>query len=279
MIKSKIFTEKELEVIQKKLSNSKLSQVDSNYLYKFIKPKLKEINLIDSEKLINKMKYNQKTRHIEARIKKTILNVLDNSGNKVKAIVLYGSVVQTNYKEYNDIDILVITKENINPIKKKYKKINEIKKSLEKYSINSDIEIYQEENFKKLYPSSPSLIYQLKDYKLIYGKLKIPDKINLYNTHLHMKLDWSYLDDNPNGEDIYRALRNIILVRLLLHKIIDNDKLKKTLEEEVGKNLIENLKKNQESKIQRKIALMLLKELEEKTREELGKNQWEKIKL
>jgi len=279
MVESNIFTQKELEVMQKKLSNSKLSQVDSNYLYKFIKPKLKEMKSIDSEKLLNKIEYNQKIRHIEAKVKETALNVLEVSGNKVKGIALYGSVVQTNYKEYNDIDIIVIIKEEIKPIKEKYKKINEIKKSLEKYSIKGDIEIYSEDNFKKLYPSSPSLIYQLKDHKLIFGKLKIPEKKNLYNTHLHMKLDWSYLDENPKGEDIYKALRNIILVRLLLNKIIDNDKLKKTLEEEVGKNIVENLKTNQESKTQRKIAIMLLKELEEKTRGQLGKKQWEKIEL
>ncbi len=274
MVKSNIFTKKELKVIEKKLSNNKLTQVDSNYLYKFIRPKLNEIILIDASSLLDKMKYNQKIKHIEEKIKKTILGSLD-----VKAIVLYGSVVQTNYKEYNDIDILIITKKEISTIKEKYKKINEIKKILEKYSIKGDIEMYEESHFKELYPSSPSLIYQLKDHKVIYGKLEIPKKTKLYNTHLHMKLDWSYLDSNPSGKDIYNALRNIVLVRLLLNGVIDNNKLKQTLNDELGKNLINKLKNNQESKVQRKIALMFLKELEEKTRKELGRPSWEKIEL
>ena len=84
---------------------------------------------------------------------------------------------------------------------------------------------------------------------------------------------------NPSGEDIYNALRNIVLVRLLLNKIIDNNKLKQALNDELGKNLINKLKNNQESKVQREIALMLLRELEEKTRNELGRPSWEKIEL
>jgi predicted nucleotidyltransferase len=274
MIKSNIFTEKELEVIGKKMSNKKLNQVDSNYLYKFIRPKIREIALMDANILLNKMEYNQKVKSIEGKIKKTILSNLD-----VKAIVLYGSAVQTNYKEYNDIDIIIITKKDIFPSKEKYRKIGEIRKLLEKDSIKADIEIYSEISLQESYPSNPSLIYQLKDCKVIYGKINLPKKIDLRNINLQMKLDWSYLDDQPQGIDIYKALRNTILVRLLLNKIIDNQKLKESLNNELGKNLIERLKNNKESKLDKKIALMLLKELSENTRKELGKASWEKINL
>jgi predicted nucleotidyltransferase len=248
--------------------------VDSNYLYKFIRPKIREIASMDANMFLNKMEYNQKIKSIEKRIKKTIIASLD-----IQAIILYGSAIQTNYKEYNDIDIIIVSKEDIAPIKEKYKKIQEIKKVLEKYSIKADIEIYSETSLKETYPSSPSLIYQLKDCKVIYGKLNIPKKTNLYNLNLQMKLDWSYLDDQPQGIDIYKALRNTILVKLLLNKIVDNQKLKESLNNELGKNLIERLKSNKESKLDKKISLMFLKELSENTRKELGKASWEKINL
>lgn len=276
MIKSSIFTEKELEVINKKIAHKKLNQVDSNYLYKFVRPKIREIASIDADSLLNKMEYNQKIRSIEERIKKTILA---NLNSEVHAIVLYGSAVQTNYKEYNDIDILIVTKEEISPPKIKYAKVLQIRKILEKSSINADIEMYGKDKLAETYPSSPSLIYQLKDSKVIYGKLNLKKDINLYNINLQMKLDWSYLDDNPKGEEIYKALRNTILVRLLLNKIIDNRKLRESLDNELGKNIIERLKNNKESKTDRKIALMFLKELTDNTRKELGKVSWEKINL
>jgi predicted nucleotidyltransferase len=274
MIKSSIFTEKELEVISKRISHKRLNQVDSNYLYKFIRPKIREIASIDAGLLLNKMEYNQKIKSIEEKIKKTILASLD-----AQAVILYGSAIQTNYKEYNDIDIIVVTKKDIVPIKEKYRKILKIKKLLEKYSIKADIEIYSESSFQKTYPSSPSLIYQLKEHKIIYGKINLPKKINLHNIHLQMKLDWSYLDDKPQGVDIYKALRNTVLVWLLLNKIVDNQKLNESLNDELGRNLIERLKSNKESKLDRKIALIFLKELKEKTRKELGKVSWERINL
>ena len=95
-----------------------------------------------------------------------------------------------------------------------------------------------------------------------------------------MKLDWSDIEDiEPEGIDIYKALRNVILVRLILNKIVDNRKLKESLNDEIGKNLIEKLRNNQESKIERKIALNYLKELSEKTRKEIKGDLWEKIEL
>lgn len=276
MIESSIFTEKELEVIDKRITNKKLNQVDSNYLYKFIRPKIREIASIDANFLLNKMEYNQKIKSIEEKIKKTILASLNSD---VRAIVLYGSAIQTNYKEYNDIDMIIVTKEDISPPKAKYTKALQIRKALEKNSINADIEIYSENVLDEVYPSSPSLIYQLKDSKVIYGKLNLKKNIKLYNINLQMKLDWSYLDDNPKGVDIYKALRNTVLVRLLLNRIIDNKKLRESLYNELGKNIIERLKNNKESKTDRKIALMFLKELTENTRKELGKVSWEKINL
>ena len=95
-----------------------------------------------------------------------------------------------------------------------------------------------------------------------------------------MKLDWSDLyNPRPSGQEIYSALRNTVLVRLLLNKIVDNRKLKESLYEELGKNLIERLKNNQESKLDRKIALAFLKDLIEDTRNQIGVELWEKREL
>ena len=49
MIKSTIFTKGELKVIHRKMNNVKLNQTDSNYLSRFIRPKLKEIESIDAK--------------------------------------------------------------------------------------------------------------------------------------------------------------------------------------------------------------------------------------
>ncbi|MBS3079451.1 nucleotidyltransferase domain-containing protein [Candidatus Pacearchaeota archaeon] len=277
MVKSVIFTKRELEVIHRKMNNTKLNQTDSNYLSRFIRPKLKEIGSLDAKYLLDKMEYNQKIKSIENKIKKIILSSL----NDVDSIILYGSVIQNNYKNYNDIDIMIVTKSKI--YKKeidKYKKIKEIKNILKDNSIVSDIEIISKENLIKSYKNSPTLIYELKDHKVIYGDIKIPKKIELYNIDLHMKLDWSDIyDPRPSGKEIYSALRNTLVVRLLLSKIIDNKRLKESLYEELGKNLIERLKNNKQSNEEKRYALHYLKNLIEDTRKQIRGGLWEKTQL
>ena len=109
MINSTIFTKRELEVIHRKMSNTKLNQTDSNYLSRFIRPKLREIITFDAKEILNKMEYNQKIKSIENKIKKVILGSL----KEVDSIILYGSAIQNNYKDYNDIDIMIVTKSKI----------------------------------------------------------------------------------------------------------------------------------------------------------------------
>ncbi|OGJ20407.1 hypothetical protein A3K73_00140 [Candidatus Pacearchaeota archaeon RBG_13_36_9] len=272
---SLVFTEREREVIDKKIKGERLTQQDSNYLSRFVRPKLAEIADIDAGFLLDKLEYNQKARSIEQKIRKIVLENL----KEVEAIVLYGSVVQNNYKDYNDIDVLVVVKGKF--WKKLYEKIDkivEIKKAAKKVGINLDLEIYDKRTVKEGYSHSPALIYQLKDYKVIYGKLNLPGKIELYNIDLRMQLDWSNLVSSPTGIEIYKALRNVILVRLLLNNIVDNKKLRESLNEELGKNLIEKLKNNLASKREKRFALNFLNELSGKTREELKGELWARIK-
>ena len=102
MIKSTILTNRELEVIKKKLQNQKLNQQDSNYLSRFVRPKLKEIESINAKELLERISYNQKAPSIENKIKQMILQNL----KSIDSIIIYGSAVHSNYKSYKDIDIL-----------------------------------------------------------------------------------------------------------------------------------------------------------------------------
>lgn len=278
MIKYKILTERENQIINKKLKGHSLTQNESNILSKSIRPKLKEISKINANMLLDRLEYNQKAKSIENKIKELIIKNIAG----IKAILIYGSAIQTNYKEYNDIDVLIVTNKKIwKSVGEKYDLIIKLTDYANKINLNLDIQIIDADLFYKAYPRSPSLIYQLNDYKIIYGKLKLPnEKKEIYNIDLRMKLDWSDIEDiEPKGIDIYKALRNIILVRLLLNKIIDNRKLKESLIEEIGKNLIEKLKNNKESKEERRIAFNYLKKLNEITRKEIKGGLWEKIEL
>ena len=265
--KSLILTQKELEVINKKLSGTKLNQQDSNYLSKYIRPKLNEIKTIDAESLLGKLKYNQKSKSIDNKIINIITKVI-----KPKAIILYGSIIQNNYKNYKDIDILIVTKKkNWKKLREKYELISKIEEKLKGNLITPDIQIIDYESLRLQYPHNPSLIYQLKDLKIIYGNINIPHKIELSKLDLSIKLDWSEVMDNSSKE-IYGALRNTILVRLLLRGVIDNKLLKESLTEQLGINILNKLKNNTASKIEKRLSLNYLKHLNRITKEEISKS-------
>ncbi len=272
-----VLTEKERKIIEKKLSNKRLSQSERNRLSRAIRPKLREISRIDSKNILEKMNYDPKVVSIENKI----INIIKNKIKEVDSIILYGSAVQTNYHSYNDIDIMIVTKSKIYSSEiEKYKGIKNIKKMLEEGSIIADIEIITKDNLIKSYKNSPTLIYELKDYKVIYGNIVIPKNVELYKIDLQMKLDWSDIAPvKPTGKEVYSALRNTVLVRLLLNKIVDNSKLKQSLYDELGKNLVERLKNNQQSNVELRYSLSFLKNLIEDTRKQIGEGLWEKIEL
>ena len=276
--KNIILTEKEMEVIDKKLRGKKLTQQDSNRLSRQVRPKLKEISEINKKGILEKIEYNQKARRIE----KNIIEVITRHVGKVSAIIVYGSAIQNNYNNYNDIDILIATETKIYPeARDKYNKIEELKEKLKGKGINADIEIYDKKTIEYGYIHSPTLIYQLKDCKVIYGKIDFSDKEKeIYNIDLKMKLDWSDIEGtHPTGLEIYKALRNVILVRLILNKIVDNKNLKEYLDYELGKELVERLKYNKESKSDKIIALKCLKSLLARAEKEVKEAKWEKIVL
>jgi len=277
MVKNKILTEKAIEIINKRLGNKKLTQQDSNYLSRFIRPKLRDIALINAEVLLKKLEYNPKTLSIERKIKEIILKNVQ----KVDSIIVCGSAVQTNYKEYNDVDLIVATKNILTTsLKKKNKLIEKIEKIGKKKGLNLDVQIYAKNSILSQYPYNPSLIYQLKDSKIIYGKLKIPAKIKLSSLDLKMKLDWSEgINIYSNASEIYYAIRNAMLIFLLMNKKIDNYQLRNNLINILGHNLIVKLKNNQASKEEKKLALSYLNLLVKHLETELNNVKWEKIEL
>jgi len=212
-------------------------------------------------------------------LRKKILGAMfDVDGDRIFLLDELGNLIR------GDVTLLMLAKPRLSGIKAPQIDIGTLIKTIkgkaQKCGINLDIQIMQKQEFYAEYPSSPTLIYQLKDSKIIYGEVKIPNKTSIHNIDLKMKLDWSEIEDiEPKGTDIYIALRNVILVRLLLNKIVDNQKLKESLNNEIGKNLINKLKNNKESKIERRIALNYLKELLKMTREEIRGNLWGKAGL
>ena len=280
MIKLNLLTPNENKVLNKKLRNQRLTQIEANYLSRAIRPKLRkleELNQIDISLIMQRIAYNQKGRAIELKIK----NIMQKLINNLDSVIIYGSAIQTNYYSYNDIDVLIITKnKNWDKEKEKYALIKIIREKAKNLGLILDIQIIARKTFNLEYSSSLDLVYQLKDCKIIYGNIKIPKKINISKLDLKMKLDWSDIKEvNPSGIEIYKAIRNALLVRLLFNKIIDNQKLRENLYEELGRILIDRLKNDKVSSIERKIALKYLNALSKKIREDIGASTWEKIEL
>ena len=181
-----LLTKRENEIIYKKINGLSLTQNESNILSKYIRPKLKKISKINAEILLNKLEYNQKARSIENKIRKMILKKIKD----VVGITIFGSAIQTNYNEYNDIDALILTKvKTWKNGRERYDIIRGLERDAKKLNLILDIQLIDKTSFKHVYPRSPSLIYQLKDSKEIYGNIKVPSKTNLLKLDLRMKLD------------------------------------------------------------------------------------------
>ncbi len=271
-----ILTKREMEVINKKMNNKRLTQLDSNILTRAVRPKLRQIINIDAEYLLNRLSYNPRHRAIDNGIKNLILSNIKN----IEAIILVGSIVQTSYQEYNDIDVIVVTKERI--WKKKYKRekiIRDLEEKAKKIGLKLDVQIISKKSLLASYHNNPSLIYQLKDHKVIYGKINIPKKIELSKLDLLMKLDWSDSSEESSGKEIYEYIRNLWLVRLLMKRIVDNSKLSAELVNELGKELILRLKNDLASKLEKRVALNYLIRLLKETEKELKEAKWEKIEF
>ncbi|MEK6818664.1 MAG: nucleotidyltransferase domain-containing protein [Nanoarchaeota archaeon] len=275
-MESPILTKREIEVIEKKLKNRRITQLDSNILTRAIRPKLKQIANINAEYLLKRLSYNPQHIAIENKIKNIILSNIKN----IESIILIGSAIQTSYKEYKDIDVIIITKKAISSeIQERRDSIINLEEKAKRSGLNLDIQVISKKIFLESYSKNPSLIYQLKDHKIIYGNTKIPKKIELSKLDLLMKLDWSDPLIINNGKEIYECIRNLWLVKLLMRGVIDNYKLSSELTKELGRYLISKLVSNTASLPERKIALDYLIISLKETEQEIKEAKWEKIKL
>ncbi len=275
MINNQVLTKTEQKIIEKKLNNKKLTKQDSYYLAKSIRPKLKQMEELVKRNTLKRIEYNQKAKHIENKIKHIVLEELENT----KAIVLCGSAIQTNYSNYKDIDAIIITKnshwenqlDKLNTMKRIESKVRE-------QNLNLDIQIIDSKTFQAIYPSNISLVYQLETSKIIYGKIKLPKKIEISKLDLNMKMDWSELSSSKaSGDEIYNCIRNTLLIKLILNKIIDNFYLSNYLIEELGKNLITKLKENIASATEKNLSIHYLNKINEETSIKIDEGKWEKI--
>ncbi len=275
MIKSTILTPKAHEVIRKKLEGKKLTQQDSNYLSRFVRPKLREMSKIDAKSLLKKLDYSPKSRAVERKIKEIVLSIISD----VECIIICGSAIQTNYEEYADIDIIIATKKII-PNMKKSALVQELIRKGSERDLNLDPQVYAKRSIISQYGSSPSLIYQLKDSKVIYGNISLPKRISLSPLDLKIKLDWSEgLSLKSEASEIYYSIRNALLVLLLLNRKVDNHKLVESMVSLLGASLLNKLRSNTADKGEKKLALSHLNLLTNHLEHELGNPQWEKIEL
>ena len=106
LLKTHIFTARQLEVLKKKLQNKKLNSTEKTYYYKFIKPKLKAL-LSFSE--IEETNIRGKESILSERLSqaKRILKQMQKKYRRAK-IMISGSFLFN--KEYNDIDIFILSK-------------------------------------------------------------------------------------------------------------------------------------------------------------------------
>lgn len=271
---AKILTRREKEIINKKIKGLSLTQNESNILSKYIRPKLREMSRINPNAILKRIEYSQKALPIENKIKRIVLKFIPN----VDSIIICGSAIQNSYKEYNDIDLIIATKKVIKEDKKR-KILKDLEKTGEEENLKLDIQIYSKNSILNQYSHNPSLVYQLKDSKIIYGKLKIPKKISLSGLDLRMKLDWSEVDIYSKPEELYYAIRNVLLVLMLMNKKVDNYELRKNMINLLGKDIIFKLRNNTTSKSERKMVLSYLNLITHHLEEKLKSGKWERIEI
>ncbi|MBI2135798.1 hypothetical protein HYU06_01885 [Candidatus Woesearchaeota archaeon] len=143
-----------------------------------------------------------------------------------------------------------------------------IKKSAKMRGLNIDLKIYPSRDVYYSYPSNIALIYELADYKVIYGMLTLQKRINLDKLDLRMHLDYSYsviLSIEQDGlkectsRDVYSAIRNLVIIHLILQKKVNNILLNNTMKELIGEDILTNLKNETSLLLYKEIGYKILK--------------------
>ncbi len=266
-----ILSNKEIEVVLKRLNNKHITQTESNYLSRSIRPKLKSAEFAASTKLLSLLDYRRKKYEREdSLLRKKIISALQYINN-VKTVIVFGSYVRNNHANYRDIDIMVVVNKKI---WKSLIEKNKLEKNIEKIiDIKTDVNLLIYRELINMFPYSPLLQTELEDHKLIYGDIKLKKKIIVDKPYLYRKLlETEYvieLGKKIKPRYIYNAIRNCLSTELFLKNIVDNKLIIKTIENNIGKLTSENLLSNKTNLVQRDIALRYLKYLYKKLIKEL----------
>lgn len=269
-----ILSDREIEVVRKRLQNKHITQTESNYLSRSVRPKLKAAQIATSLRLLSLLNYRRKKYERENKIIKNILlnNFNKNLKTNLKAIILYGSYVQNRHTNYRDIDVLIVLNKRMwKTSAEKYRLEKNIEKNID---LNIDTHLVLHKDLMRVFPYSPLLQTELEHYELIYGNFNLKKKIIVNKQYFYTKL----IEVEPVieiGRDIepryiYNALRTCISIKLFINKIVSNKLIIENIVDNLGSLTTKSLIENKANKMQREIALKYLaylyKNLEQKLR-------------
>jgi len=259
-----ILSKKEIEVVIKRLNNKHITQTESNYLSRSIRPKLKSAEFAASIELFSLLDYRRKKHEREDKIlREKMLHAVKDILNNIKAIILFGSYVRNSHANYKDIDAMIVLKKRLwkNSAEK-----HRLKKSIEKtIDLKTDISLMVYSELVKLLPYSPLLQTELENHKILYGNVRVAKKIIINKAYLYRKLleaeQVLEMGKSIDSRYIYNAIRNCLSIELYLKMKVDNKLIIKTIEENIGKATAESLLDNKADTVQRDIAVIYLKYL------------------
>ncbi len=267
-----ILSNKEIEVVLKRLNNKHITQTESNYLSRSIRPKLKSAEFAASTHLLSLLNYRRKRYEREDNLlRKKVTNAVQNIIHNVKAIIIFGSYVRNHHTNYRDIDIMMILNKKIwKNSAEKYRLETGIEKAI---GLKTDINLVVHNELLSLFPYSPLLQSELEDHKVIYGNTRLKKSLIINKTYLYRRLleaeQIIELGKSIKSKYIYNSIRNCLSIGLFLKKIVDNRLIIKMIENNIGKSTANSLLNNEANSVERDIALRYLKYLYSKLEEVL----------
>lgn len=259
-----ILSDKEIEVVLKRLDNKHINQTESNYLSRSIRLKLKAAEFAVSLDLLSLLEYRRKKyERDDYLLKEKIIKAAKDIISDVKTIILFGSYIRNSHTNYRDIDILIILNKRIwKTTAEKHRLETIIEKAID---IKTDINLAVYNELINLFPYSPLLQTELEDYKIIYGNIKLTKNIIINKRYLYKRLlEIEYvleLGKSIKSGYIYNAIRECLSIELFLKKVVDNKLIIKTIENNIGRATAENLIDTKANPTQKDIALKYLKYL------------------
>ena len=260
-----ILSNREIEVVLKRLDNEHITQTESNYLSRSIRPKLKSAEFAVSAELLSLLDYRRKRYEREDSLlkEKIIKAVKKGLADDIKAIILFGSYIRNSHTNYRDIDVMVVLN---NKTWKNSAEKHRLEMAIESsIDVKTDINLIVYDELISLLPYSPLLQTELEDYNIVYGDIKLTKKIIIDKEYLYKRLlEVEYvleLGKNIKPKYIYNAIRDCLSIELFLKKMINNKLIMQTIKNNIGKSTVESLMDNKADLIQKDIALKYLKYL------------------